>query len=49
MIMISWVVILRSLLQIIWFNYIAGISHTVILKSIKIIDWMVASNSELEV
>lgn len=48
MIMISWVVIFRSLLQIVWFNYIAGVSDTVTLKAIKTIDWMVASNSEIE-
>jgi hypothetical protein len=44
MIIIAWVVIFR-----LWFHYIAGISHTVTLKAIKAIDWMVASNSEIEV
>jgi hypothetical protein len=49
MIMIPWVAIFRLLLQMIWFNYIANISHTVTLKAIKTTDWMVASNSEIEV
>jgi hypothetical protein len=49
MIMIALVVIFRMLLQTIWFNYIAGISHTMTLKAIKTTDWMVASNSETEV